>query len=83
MLMTIDVGNTNTVIGAFDENSELVFCMRIETSVSRMADEYTVLISNYLAINEISVKDITAAIISSVVPPVTEQIRTSLRRLFG
>ena len=83
MLMTIDVGNTNTVIGAFGENSELVFCMRIETSVSRMADEYTVLISNYLAINEISVKDITAAIISSVVPPVTEQIRTSLRRLFG
>ena len=83
MLMTIDVGNTNTVFGAFDDNESLVFGMRIETNASRMADEYTVLISNYLQLNDIPVKEITAAIISSVVPPVTEQIRTSLRRLFG
>ncbi len=83
MLMTIDVGNTNTVFGAFDDNERLVFGMRIETNASRMADEYTVLISNYLALNDIPAKEITSAIISSVVPPVTEQIRTSLRRLFG
>lgn len=83
MLMTIDVGNTNTVIGAFDDSESLVFCMRIETNASRMADEYTVLIDHYLAINELSPKEMTAAIISSVVPPVTEQIRTALRRLSG
>ena len=83
MLMTIDVGNTNTVIGAFNEAESLVFGMRIETNASRMADEYTVLIANYLSLNDIPLKEITASIISSVVPPVTEQIRTSLRRLFG
>lgn len=83
MLMTIDVGNTNTVIGAFDDTESIVFSMRIETNASRMADEYTVLISNYLMLNDIPAKEITAAIISSVVPPVTGQIRTSLRRLFG
>lgn len=83
MLMTIDVGNTNTVLGAFDDNDNLVFGMRFETKASRMADEYTVLILEHLRLNDIPVKEITAAIISSVVPPVTEQIKTSLRRLFG
>ncbi len=83
MLMTIDVGNTNTVLGAFDENESLVFGMRIETKASRMADEYTVLILEHLRLNDIPVKEITAAIVSSVVPPVTEQIKTSVRRLFG
>ncbi|MBP3856485.1 MAG: type III pantothenate kinase [Ruminiclostridium sp.] len=83
MLMTIDVGNTNTVLGAFDNNESLVFGMRMETNTKRMADEYTVLISNYLQLNDIPVKEVDSAIVSSVVPPVTEQIRTSLRRLFG
>lgn len=83
MLMTIDVGNTNTVFGVFDDTESLVFGLRIETNASRMADEYTVLILSHLHLCGIVEKDISAAIISSVVPPVTEQIRTSVRRLFG
>ena len=83
MLLTIDVGNTNTVLGAFDKNDRLVFGMRMETNAQRMADEYTVLISEYLQLNEIKPAEIRAAIVSSVVPPVTEQVRTCVRRLFG
>ena len=83
MLMTIDVGNTNTVIGVFDRYDELVLNMRVQTNASRMADEYVVLIKEYLALNGYDLKDISAVIISSVVPPVTEQIKTAARRLFG
>ena len=83
MLMTIDVGNTNTVIGVFDSFDELVFSMRIQTNASRMADEYAVLIMNYLRLNGFEANDITAVIISSVVPPVTEQLKNSARQLFG
>ena len=74
--MTIDVGNTNTVFGVFDDNESLVFNMRVETNASRMADEYTVLMLSHLHLCGIVEKDITAAIISSVV-------RTSVRRLYG
>ena len=81
--MTIDVGNTNTVIGVFDRSEILVFNMRIQTSASRMADEYSVLLVEHLRLDGLDVKDIDSAIISSVVPPVTEQIRNSLRKLFG
>lgn len=83
MLMTIDVGNTNTVFGVFDKNEEIVFSMRIQTSAARMADEYTVMLSHHMKLNSLEPKEIDAAVISSVVPPVTEQIRTSLRRFFG
>ncbi len=83
MLMTIDVGNTNTVIGVFDDNETLVFNMRISTNPSRMADEYTVIFTEFLYLNRIDTKSITSAIVSSVVPPVTEQLRTSVRRMFG
>ncbi|MBQ9384546.1 MAG: type III pantothenate kinase [Ruminiclostridium sp.] len=83
MLMTIDVGNTNTVIGVFDKSETLVFVMRIQTNAARMADEYSVLLTEHLRLDGLDVKEIHSAIISSVVPPVTEQIRTSVRKLFG
>ena len=83
MLITIDVGNTNTVFGVFDRNDEIVFGMRVQTNAARMADEYTSLLLGHMALDSLDPKEIDSAIISSVVPPVTEQIRTSLRRLFG
>lgn len=83
MLMTIDVGNTNTVFGVFDRNDEIVFGMRVQTNAARMADEYTALLRSHMEPDGLDPNDIDSAIISSVVPPVTEQIRTSLRRLFG
>ncbi|MCR4779699.1 MAG: type III pantothenate kinase [Ruminiclostridium sp.] len=83
MLMTIDVGNTNTVFGVFNRNDEIVFGMRVQTNAARMADEYTSLLRSHMELDSLDPNEIDSAIISSVVPPVTEQIRTCLRRLFG
>lgn len=83
MLLTIDVGNTNTVMGVFDDNEKLIFDIRIETNSSRMADEYKIMLINFLSLNDVKKDAVTGAIISSVVPPVTEQLKTALDSLFG
>lgn len=82
-ILTIDVGNTNTVLGVYQDNDELVFDARIETNASRMADEYVLLFMNALALHGLNAKEFEGAVLSSVVPPVTEQIRAAVEKLFG
>lgn len=83
MLLTIDVGNTNTVLGAFDKDEKLIFETRIETNPSRMADEYTFMLMNIIGLYKLDFGSFEGAIISSVVPPVTEQIKASVKFLLG
>ncbi len=83
MILTIDVGNTNTCLGGFDENEQLTFESRIDTDRYRMADQYAITISDILRLYGFSPKDITGAIISSVVPPVTEQLKAAVEKLCG
>jgi type III pantothenate kinase len=71
MLLVIDVGNTNTVLGLYD-GDKLVHDWRIRTEIDHTIDEYGVLILNLyqssrMKINEI--KSVSAIIISCVVPP--------------
>jgi len=71
MLLVIDVGNTNTVLGLYDED-QLQYDWRIRTEIDHTIDEYGVLIYNLyqsirLKLNEI--KAVKAIIISCVVPP--------------
>ncbi|MDE6030077.1 MAG: type III pantothenate kinase, partial [Oscillospiraceae bacterium] len=47
MILTIDVGNTNTVIGGFDDD-KLIFESRIATNNSRMEDEYAIALADIL-----------------------------------
>lgn len=82
-VLTIDVGNTNTVFGAYNESDELIFEMRAETNPSRMADEYTLILMNMLRLNEIKKEEFEGVIISSVVPPVTEQLCTAVKRFMA
>lgn len=82
-ILTIDVGNTNTVLGVYQDNDALVFDARIETNASRMADEYVLLFMNALALHGLSAKEFEGAVLSSVVPPVTEQLRAAVEKLFG
>lgn len=82
-ILTIDVGNTNTVLGVYEDNDALVFDARIETNASRMADEYVLLFMNALALHGLSAKEFEGAVLSSVVPPVTEQLRAAVEKLFG
>jgi type III pantothenate kinase len=68
MLLVIDVGNTNTVLGVFD-NKELVHDWRIRTVVDHTVDEYGMLIYTLYKTSHISSRAIKAIIISCVVPP--------------
>lgn len=81
MILTIDIGNTNTVFGVFDED-KLVLESRMDTDSRRMADQYAITMEQILALYGIKREEIKGAIISSVVPPVADQLKTSLQRAF-
>ena len=71
MLLVIDVGNTNTVLGLFDEDA-LQHDWRIRTEIDHTIDEYGVLIYNLyqsIRMKAKEIKSVTAIIISCVVPP--------------
>jgi len=69
MLLTIDVGNTNTVLGVF-RGVDLIANWRLTTAREQTVDEYGVLTRNLFALAGLDRNDITGVIISSVVPPV-------------
>jgi type III pantothenate kinase len=72
MLLAIDVGNTQTHIGTFD-GKELVEHWRFGTDAEATADELAVRISSVLELRGMSLATIDAAIVSSVVPPLTPE----------
>ena len=77
MILAIDMGNTNTVIGGIDEK-KTYFIERVTTDQNRTATEYAVSIKNILEMCDIDVADIEGAILSSVVPPCSSpQLRRS------
>ena len=68
MLLAIDIGNTNTVIGVF-ENRALLRDWRIRTEKNITEDEFNVLLNNLFTISEILPQKISRTVISCVVPP--------------
>ncbi|OAB43459.1 type III pantothenate kinase [Paenibacillus antarcticus] len=68
MILVVDIGNTNIVLGIYN-NRELVHHFRLGTTRQSTVDEYGVMIFNLFRMSDISVKDIEGVIISSVVPP--------------
>jgi type III pantothenate kinase len=84
MLLTLDVGNTNTVLGLYRATSdELVTHWRISTLRTQTADEYGVLFVNLFTMRKIDVAEITSIIISSVVPPLESTLRQVCERYFN
>jgi type III pantothenate kinase len=84
MLLAIDVGNTNTVLGLYNlESTELIADWRVTTHKNQTSDEYGVLFLNLFAMRQIEVTDITAIVVSSVVPPLDGTIRKLCERYFG
>jgi len=73
MLLVIDVGNTNTVLGLYD-GDELVHDWRLRTVIDHTVDEYGMLIYNLYKNSKVSLKSINAIIISCVVPPMLHNI---------
>jgi len=81
MLLAIDVGNTQTLIGLFNER-ELADHWRIATEPARTSDELAVMIQQFLGFHGFSF-DATGVAISSVVPTVTAALRDMTERYFG
>src|ERR1700746_2627222 len=82
MLLTIDVGNTNTVLGVF-RGTELIANWRLTTAREQTGDEYGVLTRNLFTLAGLDRNDITGVIISSVVPPVNWTLGETARVYFG
>jgi type III pantothenate kinase len=82
MLLTIDVGNTNTVLGVF-RGEELVANWRLTTAREQTVDEYGVLTRNLFTLAGLDRDAITGVIISSVVPPVNWTLAEMSRVYFG
>ncbi len=68
LLLVIDVGNTNIVLGVYEED-KLLYDWRIATDKDRTSDEYGLLFEQIFKYNGLSTKDVKNIIISSVVPP--------------
>ena len=81
MLLTIDIGNTNIVLGVF-ENKKLIQHWRIVTKQEKTEDEYGILISNLYQSSNIDISSTTGVIISSVVPPMVRTMETLCNKFF-
>ncbi len=73
MLLAIDIGNTHTVLGIFDDE-RLVYEWRLRTSVDATEDEWSVFIYDLFKIEKMDFKMIRSCVISCVVPPVLHSI---------
>ena len=84
MLLTLDVGNTNTVLGLYRPPSdELVTHWRISTLRAQTVDEYGVLLLNLFAMRKIEATEVSSVIIASVVPPLERTLRQVCERYFN
>ncbi|MDD4791912.1 MAG: type III pantothenate kinase [Firmicutes bacterium] len=81
MILAIDVGNTNTVLGVFD-GEELLANYRVSTDKLRTADEWGMLLLDLLKHGKTDTSTIHGVIISSVVPPAITELEKMSRRYF-
>lgn len=81
MLLVVDIGNTHTAFGLFDGEA-LRFDWRVETRSERTADEHAATLRGLLEFEQLEMRQIDAAIISSVVPPATMPIERLFARYF-
>ena len=82
MILAIDMGNSNIVLGGIDE-AKTYFVERITTNQGKTDLEYAINIKNILEIHNINKTQIEGAILSSVVPPLNETISSSVQKIFG
>ncbi len=82
MLLTLDIGNTNIVLGTF-KGKKLTRDWRIFTDLKKTSDEYWALIDGLMRGRGEEAAHIDAAILSSVVPPLTPVIRDMIKKYLG
>jgi type III pantothenate kinase len=83
MLLAVDVGNTETMLGIFRDR-ELAWHWRMRTAPDRTADELALLFGGFLEQRDLSFdRNVTAVVVSSVVPTATQALRQMVERYFG
>src|SRR5437899_3289799 len=82
MLLAIDVGNTNTVLGVFDAN-RLRDSFRVQTEKDRTGDEYGLQLKALFDFAGLRIADVHDVIVSSVVPPMVFPLEQMAKRFFG
>ena len=82
MVFTIDIGNSNIVVGTVNRQGVL-FVERMSTDHKKTELEYAILLKSAMEIHGITTNEIKGCIISSVVPPVTSVINRALEKLTG
>jgi len=73
MILVVDVGNTNITCGVY-EGEMLKATFRITTKIPRTSDEYAMMFTNMLALQDVSIKQIEGSIVASVVPDVMHSL---------
>ena len=81
MILAVDIGNTNIVIGCMD-GEKVCFVERVSTNQANTELEYVVEFRALFELYHIGVEDITGSIISSVVPPLNNIVKAALEKLF-
>ncbi len=82
MILAIDIGNTNIVIGCIRDN-RILFVERLYTDVKKSELEYAISVKNVLEIYGVNRRELKGGIISSAVPPVTGTIRNAAAKVIG
>ena len=82
MILAIDVGNTNIVLGCI-EDGNILNIVRLRTDIQETEAEYAIKLAQLLSFENIKPKDLDGAIISSVVPPVTGTLSKAVRIVTG
>ena len=82
MILTVDVGNSNIVLGAV-EGDNIVFEARLRTDATKTSDEYCIDLKMLLEVYGVKPQEIEGSIIASVVPQVLNSMQTAIKKLTG
>lgn len=82
MILTVDIGNTNIVIGGWSKD-KLKFVSRLETNKTKTEDDYAITLKSVFELYSLDCGSISGSIISSVVPQVTESTARAIKMLTG
>lgn len=80
MILAVDIGNTNIVIGCI-EGEKVRFVERVSTDLSKTELEYVVEFKTLFDLYHVGVEDIGGSIVSSVVPPLNNIVRAAMEKL--
>ncbi len=82
MILTVDIGNSNIVLGGVEEE-QILFEARLRTDATKTSDEYCIDLKMILEVYGVDAEQVEGSIIASVVPQVLNSVQTALKKLTG